>query len=390
MSKNPNRQKLIAAIRILIKLLIGWLMSLFRVLLLLCHRWRVAQERRRRHKWPVRCHTYPSDQWVRPDVYIYSQSWLMSQGMSVVWNNPDIELQDAGVPVPSNQLHPDKEYDIVASVHNRSVSSPAIGVGVSFSYRNWGIGGGWISIGQTKVDVSVVGGAVNPAPARVMWRTPPTPGHYCIRCKLTPPDDLDWADNEGQENTDVVAVSPGDPDFQIPVYNDTDQEMAVVLQVDAYELPKKPLPPGVDPAFLKKRGIHWKEKASRVYAAEEPIRKRTRSKMVTRTPWDWLFGGGDPDFLAKQIASAREWCAKRIQEVIQANALGKFPVPPEWNVVLANEIRLTPKSQTDLPFSFRVPLDAPAGHEQVFNIAARDQGGNLLGGVTVIARVKGS
>jgi hypothetical protein len=388
MGKNVKKQKLIAAIRILIKLLIGWLMSFFRILLLLCRRWRATQERRRRHKWRVRCHTYPSDQWVRPDVYIYSQTWLMSQGIAVVWNNPDIELQHAGVPVPSNQLQPDKEYDLVARVHNRSISSPAIGVGVSFVYRNWGIGGGWIPIGQTKVDVSVVGGSQNPALARVKWHTPATPGHYCIRCILAPPDDLNWADNEGQENTDVVDVSPGDPDFRIPVYNDTDQELSVVLQADAYRLPEKPLPLGVDPAFLRKRGIFWKAKASRVRTTGEPIRDLTAERMVTRTPWDWLFGGGDPDLLAKQISAARDWRAQRIKEVIEANARSKFPVPREWNVVLQGEVVVPPKSRTEVTFSFRVPLNAPAAQEQVFNIAGWDQHGNLLGGVTMIARVK--
>jgi hypothetical protein len=308
--------------------------------------------------------------------------------MSVVWNNPDIELQDSGVIVSSNQLQFDKEYDIVTNVHNRSVSSPAIGVGVHFFYRNWGIGGGWISIGQTKVDISVVGGSSNPALARVKWRTPTTPGHYCIKCNLTPPDDLNWADNEGQENTDVIEVSPGDLELLIPVFNDKDSEIPIILKVDAYKLPEKPLAPGVDLAFLKKHGIHWNDKFKRITTTGEPIKEASQGRLVSHTLWDWLLGDGDAEFLGKQIAAAREWRLQRMQEVIKANALGGFPVPKEWNVVLTSDIKLKPQSQTDACFSFRVPLDTPAGHEQTFNIVALDKDGNLMGGVTLVTRVK--
>jgi hypothetical protein len=384
MPGNSIRRKLIALLRILVKLLVGWLVGLIRTLLALLRRWLEAQRKRRRHKWRVRCHTYPSDQWVRPDVYLYSQSWLSSQGMAVVWDNPDIELRQGGLTVSSHQLQPSTVYDLVARVHNRSVSSPAVGVGVSFTYRNWGIGGGWIPIGQTTVDVSVLGGAQNPALATVQWTTPPTAGHYCIRCRLSPPDDLNWADNEGQENTDVLDVSPGDPEILIPVDNESDEAQLLLLTVDSYRLPAKPLPAGVDETFLRHKGLRWPSRSARTTAAARPER------IPSRLPWDWLFGTRDADFLAKQIAAARLWRQERLEQVVAANARGRFPAPANWAVSLPTERDLEPHGSLKVPFSFKVPLDAPAGHEQAFNISAFDRLGALVGGVTVIARVKGA
>jgi hypothetical protein len=44
------------------------------------------------------CHVLPipSGVWLQPDAYLYSQGYLMSPGMAVTWDNPDVQLTDTG------------------------------------------------------------------------------------------------------------------------------------------------------------------------------------------------------------------------------------------------------------------------------------------------------
>lgn len=71
----------------------------------------------------------------RPDPMIYSQYDMMAQGLAVVWDNPDISLRKGGVAVPSSNLDPDTEYEIVARIWNKA---PDIPVNWSFQpLENW-------------------------------------------------------------------------------------------------------------------------------------------------------------------------------------------------------------------------------------------------------------
>src|SRR4051794_36811621 len=54
----------------------------------------------------------------RPDPLIYAQYYLMSLGLAVTWDNPDIELRRNGVAVSSSLVQPDTDYEIVARVWN--------------------------------------------------------------------------------------------------------------------------------------------------------------------------------------------------------------------------------------------------------------------------------
>jgi len=367
MAKFDDEPRLPTLIRLILKFIIGWLISFVRFIIALCNRCREKCRKKRRHKWEKPCHTYPSDLWIRPDVYIYSQSWLRSQGMSVTWNNPDIELRFGNNPVDSYHLDPDKEYTVIANIHNRSISSPAIGVKVDFYVRSFGINAATTHIGQTSVDISVVGGSLNPAPATIKWKTPTQAGHYCMVVRLNPPDDVNWADNEGQENMNVIDVTPGDPDFEIPVWNDKEEDIKIKLELDSYKIPDKSLSPGLPEADIKKHALPEK-------------------KIIMRG--DWLFGSKDPNFLAKQLQLVREWKEKRNKEVVTANALGKFPVPENMNAAIPKEINIPPKSSKNIPFSFKVPDDAQEGEEFIFNITGLNGKGNLVGGVTILAKVK--
>src|SRR5205809_3325151 len=76
----------------------------------------------------------------RPDPLIYSQPYLMSQGLAVTWDNPDIHLELGGATVPSSSLDPDTEYEVVARIWNGSTQAPAVSLPIRFSYLSFGIG----------------------------------------------------------------------------------------------------------------------------------------------------------------------------------------------------------------------------------------------------------
>src|SRR5262245_29559219 len=74
-----------------------------------CRRERGLSERdRRAAKTP--CVPIDRPEFVRPDPLIYSQSYLMSLGLAVTWDNPDIVLHLNGAPVSSSLLQPDTLY----------------------------------------------------------------------------------------------------------------------------------------------------------------------------------------------------------------------------------------------------------------------------------------
>ena len=59
----------------------------------------------------------------RPDPLIYDQYYLMSLGLAVTWQNPDIEILQGGVPVASTfELLPATSYTIRARIWNSSTS----------------------------------------------------------------------------------------------------------------------------------------------------------------------------------------------------------------------------------------------------------------------------
>ena len=51
----------------------------------------------------------------RPDPCIYSQQYLLSLGLPVTWDNPDIVLRRNGVIVAENDLLPNTDYEIGAT-----------------------------------------------------------------------------------------------------------------------------------------------------------------------------------------------------------------------------------------------------------------------------------
>ena len=196
---------------------------------------------------PSHCTPIKRPEFNRPDPLIYSQSYLMSLGFAVTWDNPDITLQkvagpldqnappDPALTVPSSSLEADTEYDVVARIWNGSPSAPVVGLGVKFTQHGFGIGVAQQAIGSATANLGVKGGAGCPAYARTRWKTPKKKGHYCLQILLEWFDDLNPANNLGQENTNVgTAQSPAK--FVFALGNQQRQEQTFRFEADAFAL----------------------------------------------------------------------------------------------------------------------------------------------------------
>jgi len=227
---------------LLVTLVYGWLRAArtlwIRLLWWLRRRRRRSREPNDRERKRAREPCVPIDNpaFVRPDPLIYDQQYLMKLGLAVTWDNPDVELHLGGVPVSSAHLEPGTTYDVVARIWNASLVAPVAVLPVHFSYLDFGIGTVSVPIGSTTVNLGVIGGPNHPAFATVPWTTPTTAGHYCIQVRLDPPDDLNWDNNLGQENTNV-AHSHSPAVFTFTLRNDTPRRHRYTFEVDSYVLP---------------------------------------------------------------------------------------------------------------------------------------------------------
>jgi hypothetical protein len=216
-------------------MLYGWVGALCRLLKLLCRR-RPPPKGPEHRPTQSGCVLVDHPAFVRPDPLLYSQRYLISKGLAVTYDNPDITLSKGGVVVSSHDLEPATTYDVTARIWNNSLEAPAVHMPVHLSFLDFGVGNEPIPIGSSTVDVGVKGSAGQPAFVTIPWTTPPTPGHFCLQVLLDPADDLEPLNNLGQENTDVRAAhSPAV--FEFTLHNDTRIAHRYHFEVDAYQLP---------------------------------------------------------------------------------------------------------------------------------------------------------
>lgn len=319
--------------RLLRHILFGWLLY---VIGRLRERRRLRQRQReegghRRGYSRTRCMPVSEKVYRRPDPLIYSQGYLMAQGIAVTWDNPDIALRKGGVLVPSHALEPDTEYEIVARIWNNSTDAPAVNLPVDFSYLDFGIGTVRVPIGATTVDLPVKGAPGHPTFAQMMWRTPATPGHYCLLVELIWSDDANPFNNLGQENLNVKALNSPNAQFRFPVRNPARQRRVLRLEADGYRIPpQRPC---------------------------EPER--------------W---GQTPEMTRAEIEEHR-------RELVLRHDRRLFPVPAGWRVEISpRELVLAAEEEQTVT----VDITAPDGFRggQSFNVNAFD-GDRLVGGVTL-------
>jgi hypothetical protein len=169
---------------------------------LLCRIWRLLATEKTPYGDP--CVTIPGHIAHKPDPCIYSQFLLMQLGQPVTWDNPDVRILRNGVEQYSYDLTADTDYDLEIDVHNSSRDKPAVGTTVSVRWIEFGAGAQMRHpISTLSADVPVWPGI---ATVSTTWRTPATPGHYCIEVELSHPNDGNPANNRGWNNTQVSAA----------------------------------------------------------------------------------------------------------------------------------------------------------------------------------------
>jgi hypothetical protein len=311
-----------------------WLLGLAKVLKAFCCRPRPPRPPRDPSDRPQRTHgCAPVPPFVhrKPDPLLYSQSFLMGQGLAVTWDNPDIHLEKGGVPVASTELEPDTVYDVIAQIWNGSVDAPAAGVPVRFSFLSFGVNTVSTPIGTTAVDLPVKGSAGLPAAAHMAWRTPATPGHYCLQIEAVWADDANPLNNLGQENADVKPLNSPHAAFVFPVRNDERRDRRLRLEADTYTLP-----------------------ALRSCDRERP---------------------------APTPAPSAEERERRVAAARARHDRAAHGIPPGWQVVIdPAELALAPEQEREVT----VDVTAPDGFSgrQALNVNAFE-GERLIGGVTL-------
>lgn len=281
------------------------------------------------------CIDLPQSVYKRADPLVYSQYYLMAQGLAVTWDNPDIDVFD-GATLVTGPLKPAHPYRVRVRVWNGSYDAPAVGVGVELSY---------LSFGAQTVSHPIAAGAVNlgakgtidcPAFAEFAWTTPADGGHYCLQARLVWADDANQNNNLGQKNVNIAAAtSPAR--FKFMVRNHASVPRRFALEADAYGLPPLPL------------------------CREEGQRPPSRL----------------------QESRARWAKAKREQ------GYGQFPLPNDWTVeITPQDFGLEPNGEREIDVAIE-PKDPAFRGAKTFNVhvftSDEDAPRRLLGGVSLTA-----
>ena len=219
-----------------------------------------------RRKFPRPCLELPIKITRRPDPNIYSQFFLMAQGLPVTWDNPDVTIALGGVEQDTFNLAPSTNYQVTVAHKNASPFFNANNTQVQVNLLEFGVGGP-VASPITTYSLNIPAGTISPGVPRTFnWTSPGTPGHYCIQVLLAHPDDVNVGNNEGWNNTVVQGVGAGARvAFPIPVWNRFAQarkgqqergdrtervdRSRVRLTLDSYELPRATTAHG-DPELL--------------------------------------------------------------------------------------------------------------------------------------------
>lgn len=301
----------------------------------------------RRVKCSPRCAIVRPEVYKRADPLIYSQRYLREQGLSVTWNNPDIQLYKDGTPVSSSQLEVDTEYEVIATIYNNSTEAPAVGMPVDFTFLGFGIGTEKNVIGSTIVNLPVKGAPGHPAQGKVIWQTPKQEGHYCLQVDLKWTDDANPKNNLGQENTNVGHYS-SPAFFEFPVRNDDTIRKLINLVADAYVIPEQ---------------MDCKEFPDTKYSDKEKLANKRL------------------DVFVPPLEEEAVWGLARVRHSTKA-----FSIPDDWKLdIEPSEMHLDPEQQQIV----KVTITPPDGFkgEKTFNVNAM-HGKALLGGVTLTVTPK--
>lgn len=352
---------------------------------------RLSGQRKCKNKQrPSGCFVVPPDVARAPDPCIYSQTYLRAQGLSVTWNNPDIQITTLeGAPVESSELEPDTDYLVVATIHNASFDA-ALGVEVICVYRPWSFG----TEDRVPIETDDDGnaamrvihiGAWGASQASFRWRTPAlAPGedrkHYCIQVECYHPADREPNNNLGQENTNIVrTASPATID--IPIQNLKDRRQDIRIEFDEYSIPsdKIVIPLSrIDRAAKTDQRRLLKSSIRADSTARGSIGSARRSAHI-RLREETRRGKRERKYTVHSYSHGAELRAR--------NGIGKFPLDKNWELridqLADSVITLDPKAEAILKVDIEPNATVAAGSKKQININAINEDGTLLGGVTL-------
>lgn len=385
--------------------------TLFRLLRLLVRLWRA------RSFYPEEsddgCPPIPEALVRRPDPCIYSQKLLLEQGLPVTWNNPDIWIAPAADPAAvmpdSYHLTEDTDYLVTVRVHNASTDA-ALGVRVRLRHRSWGFNVPDLRPVETDgagqevsrfVDVAPMGSSLTV----FHWHTDALPPgevkHYCLQASLEHPLDVNPANNVGQENTNVYAANPGHVtpgevvDVTIPLFNPDRFRQAVRFEATMYRVDharRHVLRLDPNPGY---RRWHLDERIANIVPTLHPHPPPTKP------------GDEGPSMRSVRSSTGGYRFSLRAQRplvAVRTRYVGFVPVRERLRGLdvalpggmqvraegrpLEEGLELEGRDTVGVRFTLTVPVGAGPGAVFPINLVAKKANGVLIGGVTLLLRVK--
>ena len=337
-----------------------------------------------KHPPPKHCCEVPPHIRRKPDPCLYSQFYLMAQGLSVTWDNPDIWLTlPDGTPVDSAALQPSTKYLVNARIYDASFD-PALGTEVRCLYRPYSFNSPdrvpieRLPDGSERIVVLHIPRWQSQV-AVFRWTTPPdTNAHWCLQVECRHPDDKNPNNNLGQENTQVLGGSSGARVATgARLFNPARRAMRARLTVDQYAIP----------------------------AGELSLKLETRVRHLRRRrPFDSvrnLMINVDPQGKLRKYADSgpaiTSYVYRGFKQLRRGNERGAQPLDPAWQATVNGqvvdpagfvEIELPPGGSVDVPLAFTIPAAIPLQTQPTrFNVIATSDRGKLLGGLTIRVEV---
>lgn len=332
---------------------------------------------------PNHCCEVPPNIKRKPDPCLYSQFYLIAQGFSVTWDNPDIWLTlPNGTPVDSGQLQPATKYLVHARIHDASFD-PALATEVRCLYRPWSFNSPDRVPIETNADGTERVIVLHIPPwhseeAVFHWTTPNEANkHWCLQVECRHPDDKNPNNNLGQENTQVLGGTQAAlVSTQAELVNLTGQHVRARLSMDQYVVPERRITLKLDTLtrhLVRKRPF---EAIRRLQLTRDG-----NGKLAT-------YGNAGPVMIS--------YAYRGFEQLRPQNDRGTVPLDPAWNATVNGtavhpgrniEVDLAPGTVVDVPITLTVPAAAASGSKHRFNVTATTERGKLLGGLTIRVEV---
>ncbi|CAN5407473.1 hypothetical protein BH10PSE7_BH10PSE7_34190 [soil metagenome] len=373
--------KAVLLLLLLVPLLLAWIWRFLTGLW--TNGWRDQDEEQKGCDFP-----FPEDIMRRPDPCIYSQTYLMAQGIPVTWDNPDIWMARKSTPnnPEPDSYHLEENTDYVVSVQAHNASSDlAVGVRLRLVYRPWSFNSPDLVPVETDAGGNEVFRTINIPPmgstiATFAWRTPDVSAeaskHFCLQAILNHPLDINTGNNLGQENTQVYDMDGQSARIFVPLHNPARVAQKFTITATRYAIEEKET---VELRLKYNRGRRREDIVDRVarLVPELPLSPGAGPGVAFTLPGlAWTV----PQPLVKAKYVGMETLRDRLQKQDVSLPAGFTFAVADYN----EGITLAPKETRDVEMTLVPPAGAPPGQRYAINIAARDRGGRLAGGVTVL------